>query len=56
MLSKKACVPPIEGNVTPVIECVICQELGEPFRRDSMKKHIKVTGIDPKNIKPQTGA
>ncbi len=35
-----------EGKTT-VIEAMINQELGEPFRRDAMKKPVKVAGIDP---------
>jgi sulfoacetaldehyde acetyltransferase len=26
------------------------QELGEPFRRDAMKKPVEVAGIDPKDM------
>jgi sulfoacetaldehyde acetyltransferase len=29
------------------------QELGEPFRRDAMKKPVMVAGIDPKDFRPQ---
>ncbi|MDU8944724.1 sulfoacetaldehyde acetyltransferase [Ovoidimarina sediminis] len=31
---------------TTLIEAMINQELGEPFRRDAMKKPVKVAGID----------
>ena len=34
-------------NVTTFIEVVLNQELGEPFRRDAMKKPVSVAGIDP---------
>jgi sulfoacetaldehyde acetyltransferase len=29
------------------------QELGEPFRRDAMKKPVKVAGISKSDMKPQ---
>jgi sulfoacetaldehyde acetyltransferase len=29
------------------------QELGEPFRRDAMKKPVKVAGINLKDMCPQ---
>ncbi|MGI9399852.1 MAG: sulfoacetaldehyde acetyltransferase [Rhizobiaceae bacterium] len=35
---------------TTLIEAMINQELGEPFRRDAMKKPIKVAGIDPADM------
>ena len=31
---------------TTLIEALINQELGEPFRRDAMKKPVAVAGID----------
>jgi len=46
----------MEENVTTFIECVLNQELGEPFRRDAMKKPVEVAGIDPKDMRPQIGA
>lgn len=46
----------MEDNVTTFIECVLNQELGEPFRRDAMKKPVGVAGIDPADMRPQTGA
>ena len=30
-------------------------ELGEPFRRDAMKKPVVVAGIDPADMRPQPG-
>ncbi len=39
---------------TTLIEAMINQELGEPFRRDAMKKPVAVAGIDPKDMRPQT--
>ena len=39
---------------TTLIEAMINQELGEPFRRDAMKKPVAVAGIDPADMRPQT--
>ncbi len=44
-----------EGRTT-FIEVVLNQELGEPFRRDAMKKPNVVAGIDPADMRPQKGA
>ena len=41
---------------TTFIEVVLNQELGEPFRRDAMKKPVSVAGIDPADMRPQAGA
>ncbi|MEM9044257.1 MAG: sulfoacetaldehyde acetyltransferase [Pseudomonadota bacterium] len=46
----------MEENVTTFIECVLNQELGEPFRRDAMKKPVSVAGINPEDMRPQPGA
>jgi len=35
---------------TTLIEALINQELGEPFRRDAMKKPVHVAGIDPADM------
>jgi len=35
----------MEDNVTTFIEVVLNQELGEPFRRDAMKKPVSVAGV-----------
>ena len=43
-------------NKTTFIEVVLNQELGEPFRRDAMKKPVAVAGIDPADFRPQAGA
>jgi sulfoacetaldehyde acetyltransferase len=32
---------------------MINQELGEPFRRDAMKKPVSVAGINPDDMRPQ---
>ena len=36
----------MENGVTTLIEAMINQELGDPFRRDAMKKPVQVAGID----------
>jgi len=41
---------------TTLIEAMINQELGDPFRRDAMKKPVKVAGIDRKDMQRQKGA
>ncbi|MEM6621339.1 MAG: sulfoacetaldehyde acetyltransferase [Pseudomonadota bacterium] len=41
---------------TTLIEAMINQELGEPFRRDAMKKPVEVAGIDPADMRPQLAA
>ena len=46
----------MEGNVTTFIEVVLNQELGEPFRRDAMKKPVRVAGISKEDMRPQQGA
>jgi sulfoacetaldehyde acetyltransferase len=38
---------------TTLIEALINQELGEPFRRDAMKKPVEVAGIDPSDMRAQ---
>lgn len=38
---------------TTFIEVLLNQELGEPFRRDAMKKPVPVAGIDPADMRPQ---
>ncbi|MBQ2262559.1 MAG: sulfoacetaldehyde acetyltransferase [Loktanella sp.] len=35
----------MEKNETTLIEVILNQELGEPFRRDAMKKPVRVAGI-----------
>ncbi|MEM8882318.1 MAG: thiamine pyrophosphate-dependent enzyme, partial [Pseudomonadota bacterium] len=39
---------------TTLIEAMINQELGEPFRRDAMKKPVKVAGIDAADMQRET--
>ena len=41
---------------TTFIEVLLNQELGEPFRRDAMKKPVAVAGIDAADMRPQKGA
>jgi sulfoacetaldehyde acetyltransferase len=41
---------------TTLIEAMINQELGEPFRRDAMKKPVAVAGIDAADMRPQKTA
>ena len=43
----------MKNNKTTLIEVVLNQELGEPFRRDAMKKPVSVAGIDAKDMRPQ---
>jgi len=52
----KAVDAQMKENKTTFIEVVLNQELGEPFRRDAMKKPVAVAGIDPADFRPQTGA
>ena len=41
---------------TTLIEALINQELGEPFRRDAMKAPVEVAGIDLGDMRSQTAA
>jgi sulfoacetaldehyde acetyltransferase len=41
------------NGFTTFIEVILNQELGEPFRRDAMKKPVAVAGIDPADMRPQ---
>jgi sulfoacetaldehyde acetyltransferase len=45
----------MENGVTTLIEAMINQELGEPFRRDAMKKPVAVAGVSAADMHPQTG-
>ncbi|NGQ91368.1 sulfoacetaldehyde acetyltransferase [Rhodobacter sp. HX-7-19] len=42
----------VHGKTT-LIEALINQELGEPFRRDAMKKPVAVAGISASDMRPQ---
>ena len=52
---EEACKAQDDG-VTTFIEVILNQELGEPFRRDAMKKPVEVAGINPSDMRPQAGA
>ncbi len=45
----------MENGITTLIEAMINQELGEPFRRDAMKAPVEVAGIDAADMRPQKG-
>jgi len=49
---RTACEDQAKG-VTTFIEVVLNQELGEPFRRDAMKKPVPVAGVDRADMKLQ---
>ena len=51
---KQSCDDQKKG-ITTFIEVILNQELGEPFRRDAMKKPVKVAGIKKEDMKPQRG-
>ena len=46
----------MQAGQTTLIEAMINQELGEPFRRDAMKKPVEVAGIRAADMRPQPGA
>jgi len=52
---RTACDAQAQG-VTTFIEVILNQELGEPFRRDAMKKPVKVAGINRDDMRPQLGS
>jgi sulfoacetaldehyde acetyltransferase len=43
----------MRDKVTTFIEVVLNQELGEPFRRDAMRKPTVVAGIERGDMRPQ---
>ncbi|WP_108483338.1 sulfoacetaldehyde acetyltransferase [Oceaniglobus ichthyenteri] len=43
----------MNDNATTFIEVVLNQELGEPFRRDAMKKPVSVAGITASDMREQ---
>ena len=45
----------MEEGKTTFIEVMTNMELGEPFRRDAMKKPVTVAGIDKADMRPQKG-
>jgi sulfoacetaldehyde acetyltransferase len=46
----------MQDGITTFIEVVLNQELGEPFRRDAMKKPVSVAGINKDDMRPQMGS
>ena len=46
---KQSCEDQKKG-ITTFIEVILNQELGEPFRRDAMKKPVKVAGIKKEDM------
>jgi len=49
---KQSCEDQKKG-ITTFIEVILNQELGEPFRRDAMKKPVKIAGIKKEDMKKQ---
>jgi sulfoacetaldehyde acetyltransferase len=45
----------MERRETTFIEVLLNQELGEPFRRDAMKKPVVVAGVSRADMRPQKG-
>lgn len=43
----------LNHGITTFLEVVLNQELGEPFRRDAMKKPVSVAGINKDDMQPQ---
>ena len=50
---EKAIEDQMKHGKTTLIEAMINQELGEPFRRDAMKKPVRVAGISKDDMQPQ---
>jgi sulfoacetaldehyde acetyltransferase len=48
----EACKAQARG-VTTFIEVILNQELGEPFRRDAMKRPVSVAGVRREDMRPQ---
>jgi sulfoacetaldehyde acetyltransferase len=46
----------MENGITTLIEAMINQELGDPFRRDAMKKPVEVAGISKDDMRQQAMA
>ncbi len=44
-----------KAGTTTLIEAMINQELGDPFRRDAMTTPVEVAGIDAADMRPQKG-
>jgi sulfoacetaldehyde acetyltransferase len=52
----KAVDAQMKDGETTFIEVLLNQELGEPFRRDAMKKPVSVAGINRSDMRPQNAA
>ncbi|MEL6618719.1 MAG: sulfoacetaldehyde acetyltransferase [Pseudomonadota bacterium] len=52
----KAIEDQMKHGKTTLIEVCLNQELGEPFRRDAMKKPVSVAGISKDDMVPQSAA
>lgn len=52
----KAIEDQMKHGKTTLIEAMINQELGEPFRRDAMKKPVQVAGINKDDMRMQADA
>ncbi|WP_029061971.1 sulfoacetaldehyde acetyltransferase [Labrenzia sp. DG1229] len=52
----KAIDDQMKHGKTTLVEALINQELGEPFRRDAMKKPVAVAGISVSDMRPQTAS
>ncbi|MBL8788851.1 MAG: sulfoacetaldehyde acetyltransferase [Rhizobiales bacterium] len=52
----KAIEDQMKHGKTTLIEAMINQELGDPFRRDAMKKPVVVAGVDARDMRPQKSA
>ncbi|RBI76107.1 sulfoacetaldehyde acetyltransferase [Roseovarius sp. TE539] len=50
---RQAITDQMEHGKTTLIEAMINQELGEPFRRDAMKKPVQVAGINSADMRAQ---
>lgn len=50
----KAIEDQMKHGKTTLIEAMINQELGEPFRRDAMKKPVSVAGVSKGDMRPQS--
>ena len=51
---RQAITDQMQHKKTTLIEAMINQELGEPFRRDAMKKPVAVAGINPADMASHT--
>jgi len=49
----KALTDQMENKQTTFIEVLLNQELGEPFRRDAMKKPVRIAGVSKEDMRPQ---